>query len=212
MIPKKIHQIWVQGEGDLPERYLNYSNLWKEKHPNYEYKLWDDYSLTSFINDFYPQYISNYLSSNMTNKSNIGRYLIMHKIGGIYVDTDSYPLKPIDKFLETEYDISITRRKTGGNTAYNAAIAIAKPNISFWIDIMEFAINRNDLMQLPVEPFGIITLGKYINKLIEENLANNLLILDPIHFNLKVDISNDEQYVVHTYDRTWHVDMPPKLL
>ena len=42
MIPKIIHQIWWNiGNGNLPDNYVKYSNKWKERYPDFEYKLWN---------------------------------------------------------------------------------------------------------------------------------------------------------------------------
>ena len=94
---RKIHRIWIQGEEDLkikePEYYY-YGVLWKKFFPGYEVKLWseDDYlplierysKLLKFSYDSAPSYAS---------KSDIARYVILYYEGGLYVDTDTEPLK-----------------------------------------------------------------------------------------------------------------------
>ena len=41
MIPHIIHQIWFQGEDNIPKKYPNYSKSWKEMNPKFKYIFWD---------------------------------------------------------------------------------------------------------------------------------------------------------------------------
>ena len=40
-IPRIIHQIWFQGESEIPPHLQEYRNTWIKIHPEYEIKLWD---------------------------------------------------------------------------------------------------------------------------------------------------------------------------
>lgn len=40
-IPKKIHQIWYQGESNIPSYLNEYRQSWIKIHPKYEFYLWD---------------------------------------------------------------------------------------------------------------------------------------------------------------------------
>ena len=44
MIEKIIHQIWL-GSNSPPTEWLD---SWKDKHPNWEYKLWTEKDVASF--------------------------------------------------------------------------------------------------------------------------------------------------------------------
>lgn len=92
-IPKIIHQIWLGSP--LPEKYLVLQETWKKNHPDWEYKLWTDKDIDEFglINRaFYDE------TSNWGAKSDIARYEILYRIGGLYVDTDFECLRPFDVF------------------------------------------------------------------------------------------------------------------
>lgn len=91
MIPKIIHQIWVGGP--LPDKYEKFISTWKEKHPNWQYKLWLDKDIDELrlINrKIYDE------STNFAQKADIARYEILYRFGGIYVDLDFECLKPFD--------------------------------------------------------------------------------------------------------------------
>lgn len=90
-IPKKIHQIWLGS--DLPENYNKLINTWKFFHPDWEYKLWTDKDiedLNLYNIDLYNK------TKNYGEKSDILRYEILHRYGGLYVDCDFECLKPFD--------------------------------------------------------------------------------------------------------------------
>ena len=91
LIPKKIHQIWL-GEKSIPKICKKWMNSWKDLNPQWEYKLWDEQNIQElnienmnvYSKDFNPGY-----------RSDILRYAILKKFGGIYVDTDFECLKPL---------------------------------------------------------------------------------------------------------------------
>lgn len=90
-IPKIIHQIWL-GPKKLPQKYSIWGKTWCKLNPTWEYKLWTDYELKKFplFNQKLFDKVSNY-----GFKSDIARYEILNKYGGIYIDTDFECLKPI---------------------------------------------------------------------------------------------------------------------
>lgn len=90
-IPKIIHQIWVGSP--LPEKYKALQETWKKNHPDWQYILWTDKELNAldFINkDKYNA------ATNMGEKSDIARYELLYRYGGIYIDTDFECLLPFD--------------------------------------------------------------------------------------------------------------------
>lgn len=96
-IPKKIHQIWLGG--NLPEKYINLCKSWEVNHPDWEYKLWTDNDISEFNID-----IEKFNKiKNLGVKSDLLRYHIMYKYGGIYVDTDFLCLKPFDSLLKYDF-------------------------------------------------------------------------------------------------------------
>lgn len=97
-IPKIIHQIWSGGE--VPKLYKTLGETWKEHHPRWEYKLWNDKTMLDFIQQYYPQYLNVYNSYQYNvQRWDAIRYLILYKMGGMYVDFDSECLKSHKKLL-----------------------------------------------------------------------------------------------------------------
>lgn len=100
-IPKIIHQIWSGINGPLPDYFKVLGETWKQSYPEWEYRLWDNTIMNNFIKEDYPQYmdIYNRFPYNVQRWDAI-RYLILDKIGGMYVDFDYESLEPMDQLLE----------------------------------------------------------------------------------------------------------------
>lgn len=98
-IPKIIHYVWLGGK-PIPERDQKYINQWKEMHPDYEFKLWNEqnfdmncceYVSEAFKNKKY-SFISDYI-----------RTYALYTEGGIYIDTDVELLKTFDNLLKYDF-------------------------------------------------------------------------------------------------------------
>lgn len=96
-IPKIIHQIWLGSE--FPKEYIPYRDKMMEINKGWEYKLWTDKDVESFG-------LKNIkLFNNIKNlgaKSDIFRYEILERIGGIYIDTDFDTVKPFDELIHLD--------------------------------------------------------------------------------------------------------------
>ena len=107
LIPKIIHHIWLGGS--LPEKYLNYVLSWKKFNPTWTHILWSDNNtknLNLINQDKFDQ------TKNLGQKSDILRYEILYKYGGIYVDTDFECLKPFDDLMTLKFFTGIAYPST----------------------------------------------------------------------------------------------------
>jgi hypothetical protein len=93
VIPKIIHQIWL-GPRPISKEYQANSQKWQELHPGWSYKIWreDDINKWNF-----PSKDLFYKASSYQEKSDILRYEILKKYGGLYVDMDYRPIKSFDE-------------------------------------------------------------------------------------------------------------------
>jgi mannosyltransferase OCH1-like enzyme len=92
-IPRIIHQIWLGSE--VPEKYHCLQESFKQFHPDWEYCLWTDEMINTLqlINkDVYDS------STNYGEKSDIARYEILYRFGGVYADMDVKCLASFDEF------------------------------------------------------------------------------------------------------------------
>lgn len=100
-IPKIIHQIWSDTSKPLPEYFKILSETWKEHYPEWKYMFWGDIQMRDFIQEYYPQLWNIYTNFpyDIQRWDSI-RYLILDKIGGMYVDFDYESIQPIDVLIK----------------------------------------------------------------------------------------------------------------
>ncbi len=91
-IPRIIHQIWLSGP--LPEKYERFQRSWQQHHPDWQYRLWTDADVESFGLKNKAAFDA---ARNWGQKSDIFRYEILQRYGGLYVDCDFECLKPFDE-------------------------------------------------------------------------------------------------------------------
>jgi len=90
-IPKIIHQVWLGGP--LPEKYKTLQNTWLKNHPDWTYILWTDESVAKFGLKNKSLYDK---AKNLGERSDIVRYEVLERFGGLYIDTDFECIKSFD--------------------------------------------------------------------------------------------------------------------
>jgi inositol phosphorylceramide mannosyltransferase catalytic subunit len=104
-IPKILHKIWLGSE--LPEQYDGMIEALRKLHPHWEYRLWTDRNI-----DFPLRNQCQFdRCTNMGQKSDILRYEILDRFGGIYLDMDFMAVRPMDPLCGIEFFAGVTYDK-----------------------------------------------------------------------------------------------------
>jgi inositol phosphorylceramide mannosyltransferase catalytic subunit len=93
-IPERLHQIWL-GPAQMPEEHARFAEGWREHHPDWEYRLWTEHHLDEL--GITPEHVER--GKNASEVSNLMRYRILERHGGVYVDTDFESLRPLGPLL-----------------------------------------------------------------------------------------------------------------
>jgi hypothetical protein len=218
-IPKIIHQIWLQGEKSVPEKYQKYTIKWIEMHPDYEYKFWDTHSIEQLLKEDYPEYIEHwYEFTDHIHRSDYGRIFILHKYGGMYTDFDSFPLKPIDGLFEqiefnydtpmdinciknnkniNKYDIILASRdildKRLNMTYLNNSTMFSIPNCNIWLDFVNTCLHLLKSNDSLIPYFGYMVQNK------KNNILDRIMILPFTYINNPNINKQYDQYIIHEY-------------
>jgi mannosyltransferase OCH1-like enzyme len=94
LIPRVFHQIWL-GTKLLPDQYRTWADTWLAINPGWTMQWWTDQHLPELINQ--KEFDS---AEKMAAKSDIMRYELIARFGGVYVDSDFEPLRPIEPILD----------------------------------------------------------------------------------------------------------------
>ncbi|CAG9945396.1 unnamed protein product [Clonostachys rosea f. rosea IK726] len=107
-IPRKIWQIMLprhtKGKKQTPDpKVLEDTPSWLIMNPDYEYKLVGEKGADEFVSQHFadkPAIVETYQGlQNLGMKSDLLRYLILDVEGGVYTDTDTIDIKPIDEWV-----------------------------------------------------------------------------------------------------------------
>lgn len=102
MIPKILHRIWLGG--DAPPVYQSFLERWRVLHPGWEIRDWGDGDFGWLKNQHLFDSASEYVAQDAVYqmKSDVARYEILEKFGGVYADADTEPLRPFDDLLDAQ--------------------------------------------------------------------------------------------------------------
>ena len=112
--PKIIHQIWIQGEAALPEKFKKNMDITIKKNPEYKYMLWDEIKILELI-QLKPEWVKKYYKFEyLHQKVDYAKLIILYMYGGIAIDMDAYTEQNLDKLFETyaDYDLVVSLFQT----------------------------------------------------------------------------------------------------
>lgn len=93
LIPRVFHQIWL-GSRPFPSHFRKWADAWLDLNPGWTMQFWTDENLPPLINQ-----VQFETAEKMAAKSDILRYELCARFGGVYIDSDMEPLRPIEPIL-----------------------------------------------------------------------------------------------------------------
>ena len=114
MIPKIIHQIWIQGYDNLPSELKIKHETIKTYNPDYRVILWDSAKIEDLlkkydkISKFYND-IANFSGfvKIFQSQSDVARLVILYEYGGFYLDIDYYCPLSFDKLYKEDDELIV---------------------------------------------------------------------------------------------------------
>jgi inositol phosphorylceramide mannosyltransferase catalytic subunit len=99
----------------MPEEFERYGRTWVEHHPEWEMRLWADDNLPELR---HPDALER--CRNEGEQSDLIRYEVLLRFGGVYVDTDVECLRPIDPLIDVPAFAGATRPGKLGSAVVGA--------------------------------------------------------------------------------------------
>lgn len=96
VIPDVFHRVWVGGK-PIPDRFEAYWESWQRHHPRSRFVTWRDEHIAEFGS---PCVRLCNECRNPAEMSDVLRFFIVEKYGGIYLDTDFECYRSIDELLD----------------------------------------------------------------------------------------------------------------
>jgi len=120
-IPHIIHQIWFGPP--LPDHLAAHAQSWVDLHPTWDYRYWTEDNLPLLRNQALWDTAESIVPGHSVGqfRSDVARYEILHNYGGIYVDCDMEPLRPIDDLIAGLTAFAAWETDTLANNAFMGA-------------------------------------------------------------------------------------------
>jgi mannosyltransferase OCH1-like enzyme len=141
MIPQVFHRIWF-GPNPMPHLYQGFWGEWQRLHPDWQFKTWDYSNLPHLLNQ--PSFedcgvkwpaLSRYHDGieQEVMRADIAAYDLIYQFGGVYLNCDLEPYKPITPLLEDVTAFAAWERPGFiGNAIFGAT-----PHHPFFRDIID---------------------------------------------------------------------------
>lgn len=141
-IPRRLHFIWVGSP--IPPRVAENITRWRDMHPTWKARIWTDRDLTWMRNRRLFNEAESIVPRDAVGqfRSDLARYEILFWKGGFYVDTDTYPLRPIDSSLAKHTEFAVQEDPAWIGNTYLGATA-RHPIMRDIIDGLDANIRRN---------------------------------------------------------------------
>ena len=148
-IPKIIHQLWI-GKHRVPWRYINtWKNDYIKKNPDWKYMLWTEKEIKEL--NMENKHIYD-LESTYNGKSDIARYEILYKYGGIWIDADSVWIndKSLNDLLEGAKDTNFfaARSLNDENNLASGVVGSSKKHSNLRYLLDEFKKMESNYLEL----------------------------------------------------------------
>jgi len=127
-----VNQIW--DTNDVPQMYVKWIETWTQKHPGWQHWFWTLHDIRQLIARHYPDHLTLYDSyESSVFRADAGRYFILHRYGGVYVDLDMEAVRPMDAWTwyspclvsEENYEHVFVIREQKSTNVMNGFIAAA---------------------------------------------------------------------------------------
>ena len=82
-IPRILHQIWYQGEAQMPDKFRRFSQGWRANHPDWSFHLWNETTMRDFMAENYGWFLPVYDGYPFNiQRIDAVRYFILDTMGG----------------------------------------------------------------------------------------------------------------------------------
>lgn len=145
-IPRIIHQLARTAE--IPPHLQGCQASWRRLNPEFEYHLWTEQTLEAWVAEHTPEFLSLFRAyPRSICRADLGRYLLLDRIGGVYADLDCQCLQPITPLLkgrqlliahepEAHHDQIAVQDHAWRQIVCPSFIA-SEPGHSLWMDVLQ---------------------------------------------------------------------------
>jgi mannosyltransferase OCH1-like enzyme len=188
-IPRITHQTWFQGWDVIPDKFQKNAEELVKLNPNYTHMKWDETSLRHECGKLGHEIVAKFDSfPHMIQKIDLGRYVVLYNYGGITVDTDMVPLKPIDEAPHLHTGKLIVSGHAFPHKLFsttNNAVILAKPEHPFLKELIQEIVSKDMPTDsvFNISPLQVqVTTGPDMFNSVLSNYRDSVIVLDNTYF------------------------------
>ena len=134
-VPKTIHFVVPNNESAWHPVWRRCHNSWRQHMPSYRLRFWNDDAMETLVTESYPQFAKLYTDyTRQIQRADMARYLILHREGGVYADSDYQCVREFDQHIPAGR-VTIAESPHGGEGVQNSLMA-SPPYHPFWAHVM----------------------------------------------------------------------------
>ncbi len=202
MIPKIVHYIWF-GRNPYPEDVVRCINTWKEKLPDYEFRLWNEDNFDVHSCKFTEEA---YANKKWAFVSDYVRLFVLFQYGGWYLDTD---IEVVRSFAPLENNRMVFGTDEEGFLAALIGSEKQHPFLKRMLSVyqnMNFVLNDgklnmeviNTYLQNELKNYGYQQLNKY------QELTEGICVYPDDYFEVVSLTTGKSHQTQNTYAIHWH--------
>jgi len=130
-VPKIIHQTAPTDESKWHEIWKSCQQSWKNAFPDYEYKMWNDEDLHTFMKTEYPADYDMFSQFSKIRQIDTARYYILNTYGGIYADMDYECIRNFEDLLSHD-KVSVSEATVVSDERFQNALMASPKNHMMW--------------------------------------------------------------------------------
>lgn len=197
MIPKIIHYCWLSSD-PYPDDLQKWMQTWKEKLPDYEFRLWNFSNFDKKLSLWVRQAFEN---KKYAFAADYIRLFAVYNYGGIYLDMDIEVLKSFDDLLDSNLILAYENDEKTGIEAGCFGAEKGNPVIK---ECLDYYAGRSFIKDDGT--FDILPLPRIMNRIISK--YENISIKSCDYFTAKSfetgDIKFSENtYTIHHFAGSW---------
>jgi len=106
-IPRLIHQT-VKDKKNIPADVKENIDSWSEMNPGWKHILYDDDDIMEFMEKYHPNAVEVFKNlDSIVEKTDMWRYAVLDTFGGVYADTDTKCVQPIEEWWGDNKDAKV---------------------------------------------------------------------------------------------------------
>lgn len=204
-VPLVIYQSW-HSRGVPPKMKTNIYNLLK-KNPMFDYYLYSDEDCRKYIENNFSEdvlFAFNKLKPG-AYKSDLWRYCIMYKKGGVYLDIKFNTLEPLEETIERSQEVFVRDRETDERlTCFYNGVMISPPGNNVFKNCIDEIVEncRNNAYNInTLDVTGPCVLGRHLLNKDVQNINNYTYYFTREFINEKtIDfISYKDKRIIESY-------------